>query len=606
MYTVRLDPAAATTSATAARPAPRAAPQGTRPVHPAGIATRLQRRYGNRQAAAIIQAKLMVGPANDPYEREADRIAGLATGSTAHRAPAAGHRHPHHSGEHDVRGPAGGLADPAVTQAVARARGGGRAVPDGIRHRMEQVSGADLSGVRLHVNAESDQLNAALGARAFTVGADVFVRRSEYSPGSARGDALLGHELVHTVQQGATGPGRVSGPGLTAQRYRDIAVTDAEYPEIVHSDQDGVVEFPSQVEVNGSFFKPGSVKVKSPRMGGGVEIDELRANVINTPNPVLRFSDDFNLAVEADVEAKVFFATPDRVTHANKKLRGQVRLGTVPAEQLVVRVQQGNGATRTKRLHKVEPVQVPSNPYRYGKKTLKKRARGAIWSPKEIRRGLAVQTPQNCNQMAPFVTDRAGPFEQAIWARTVAPAVDRVRGRIAVRAGRAKGRAKGEAKFNRRLDNALNRPNAGPVEDYGQLIEELVDEYRRLETAEPQLMRQALQDILANRYLQPVVGSTLIATGQGTAAEMQAADPNTVFPYHYGGVVATSGRDYVTMENYARRDPQVRSSTSGGGDPLFFFKMYSTSEGRGETWHEAQDRSGDFVGVLISRETHKN
>ncbi|MGW3649396.1 eCIS core domain-containing protein [Streptomyces sp. NPDC000878] len=153
----------------------------------------------------IVQAKLNVGPVDDPHEREADRISRLAMGSSAESSV---RRSPEAIGS--VPGAAGGVADPGVERAVTRARAGGRPVPDRVRQRMERVSGVDLGGVRVHVDAEADRLNEALGARAFTVGADVFVRRDEYRPGSARGDALLGHELTHVVQQ--------SGAGESVQR----------------------------------------------------------------------------------------------------------------------------------------------------------------------------------------------------------------------------------------------------------------------------------------------------------------------------------------------------------------------------------------------------
>ncbi|MFV2027012.1 DUF4157 domain-containing protein [Micromonospora sp. LOL_028] len=176
----------------------------------------MQRRYGNRGARAILQTKLNVGPVDDPYEREADRISQLAFGSSVQRAPEAIRR---------VPAPTGGAASADLARAVDRARGsGGRAVPGGVRERMERVSGADFSGVRVHVGAESDRLNDSLGSRAFTVGADVFVRRSEYRPGSARGDALLGHELTHTVQQGAAGPCATgatptAGPAVAQRKF---------------------------------------------------------------------------------------------------------------------------------------------------------------------------------------------------------------------------------------------------------------------------------------------------------------------------------------------------------------------------------------------------
>jgi hypothetical protein len=189
-------------------------PRTSRQPGPAHPRDALQRRHGNRRTQQIIQAKLNVGPVDDPFEREADRIASLAAEPTACAEPETIHR---------VHGSTGSPADPAVADAVARARGGGQAVPAAVRQPVEQVSGMDFSTVRLHVDAEADRLNDELGARAFTVGSDVFVRRSEYRPGSARGDALLRHELAHTAQQGAAQPGLSAAPALasltpTAQR----------------------------------------------------------------------------------------------------------------------------------------------------------------------------------------------------------------------------------------------------------------------------------------------------------------------------------------------------------------------------------------------------
>lgn len=181
------------------------ASRACRPASPRDGLLRLLRRYGNQCARSVIQAKLNVGPVDDPHEREADRISRLAMGSSAESSV---RRSPEVVGS--VPGAAGGVADPGVERAVTRSRAGGRPVPDRARQRMERVTGVDLGGVRVHVDAETDRLNEALGARAFTVGADVFVRRDEYRPGSARGDALLGHELTHVVQQ--------SGAGESVQR----------------------------------------------------------------------------------------------------------------------------------------------------------------------------------------------------------------------------------------------------------------------------------------------------------------------------------------------------------------------------------------------------
>ena len=47
---------------------------------------------------------------------------------------------------------------------------------------------------------------APFGARAFTIGPDIFFRERAYDPDSDRGLALLAHELTHVVQQGGRRP----------------------------------------------------------------------------------------------------------------------------------------------------------------------------------------------------------------------------------------------------------------------------------------------------------------------------------------------------------------------------------------------------------------
>jgi hypothetical protein len=176
----------------------RVATAGRAAPTPAELAA-LHRMLGNRGmermlAAGGLRAKLSAGTRGDRYEREADRFAALAMDPARHGGPGTVGRVP------------GGAAEPGLTRAVRPARGPGRRVPAALRERMERVLGADLGGVRIHANTRADALNDALRSRAFTVGADVFVRRSEYRPGSPRGDALLAHELAHTVQQAGPRP----------------------------------------------------------------------------------------------------------------------------------------------------------------------------------------------------------------------------------------------------------------------------------------------------------------------------------------------------------------------------------------------------------------
>jgi hypothetical protein len=66
---------------------------------------------------------------------------------------------------------------------------------------MGQAMGADFSGVKVHTDSQSDQLNQSIQAKAFTTGQDVFFRQGAYEPSSRGGQELIAHELTHVVQQ---------------------------------------------------------------------------------------------------------------------------------------------------------------------------------------------------------------------------------------------------------------------------------------------------------------------------------------------------------------------------------------------------------------------
>lgn len=107
----------------------------------------------------------------------------------------------------------GGEASTDLESSINSARGGGVAIENNIREPMEQAFGADFSGVKVHTDGQSDQLNRSIQARAFTTGQDVFFRQGEYNPGSRGGQELLAHELTHVVQQN-----RVLTKGVSIQR----------------------------------------------------------------------------------------------------------------------------------------------------------------------------------------------------------------------------------------------------------------------------------------------------------------------------------------------------------------------------------------------------
>jgi hypothetical protein len=80
--------------------------------------------------------------------------------------------------------------------------GEGERLPLRDRAYFERRLGADLSAVRVHPESSAA---TRLGARAFAAGRDIGFAPGRWQPSSSEGRRLLGHELVHVVQQGAQG-----------------------------------------------------------------------------------------------------------------------------------------------------------------------------------------------------------------------------------------------------------------------------------------------------------------------------------------------------------------------------------------------------------------
>lgn len=196
-----------------------AAPPKPRSVRPA--------RAAEGKSLDKLQAKLEVGASGDRFEREADRVA--ATVMRSGHAPAAipptvtrlgAQRKAAAPGKQEEQkkdgaragkvqrdaaaGAAGGTASPAVAHAIgAMQSGSAPGLEGGARGFMESGFGRDFSGVRIHDGPRAAAAAGALGARAFTVGRDIFFNRGQYQPHSSGGRHLLAHELTHTLQQGA-------------------------------------------------------------------------------------------------------------------------------------------------------------------------------------------------------------------------------------------------------------------------------------------------------------------------------------------------------------------------------------------------------------------
>jgi len=213
------------------RPGRNAAPPVSPALHSLSGILALQRTVGNRAVrrlatGAFLQPKLQVGPAGDPYEREADRVADEVMRNLSPVVPRedAGEGGVRRSPVETTVGLEGGPVDSESEAKINRHRGGGSPLPGSLQQSMGQRFGADFGGVRVHIGPSADALAGSLQARAFTTGSDIFLARGQYRPETVSGQRLLAHELTHTLQQGAV------ARSMTVQRLalaRDT-VTDRE------------------------------------------------------------------------------------------------------------------------------------------------------------------------------------------------------------------------------------------------------------------------------------------------------------------------------------------------------------------------------------------
>jgi hypothetical protein len=153
-----------------------------------------------------------LGPRNDPFEREADRVAdAVMSGDTLQRKPMEEQqdmmqRQTEEEEEEETlqaktagAGPRTQSGVPAAEAAVAN---GGRPLPLSERAFFEPRFGRDLSHVRIHTDAEAAR---SIAARAYTLRNHIAFAPGQFSPGSREGRRLMAHELTHTLQQGFAG-----------------------------------------------------------------------------------------------------------------------------------------------------------------------------------------------------------------------------------------------------------------------------------------------------------------------------------------------------------------------------------------------------------------
>lgn len=519
-----------------------------------------------------------------------------------------------------------------IQQLFGRGDPAGQPLSAPVRTRMESSFGTDFSDVRIHEGSHVSQL----GAEAYAQGANVHFAPGNFDPASPKGLELLGHELAHVVQQRA---GRVAvsaqarggsindDPGLEAEADHAGARAARGEPAGLPAGGGGT---PGAAVVQGYFkirhdaFDARGVDSRnaeqfrgqdkdqdeeSPTHGSFLEISghkggkpQGRARRRDNDQPDLRVANTGELAMEeTDLEnrqAKVFFATPAIIADSNEKLRAAFsKFQLVPLTGRLT-VPSRDGETT----HSLDRVSIENHDRPEAEGT------SGRW-------GSRTQTAEFCNEMAGdvagfgdgvgvnVVPEGASPrtpqgTSDFVDLKLVKFIVERIQGNDVDGAIAATEEVKYTSLEQLRL-----------IQD--RVAKEWSETVKDSDRTEQQLAR--LNKYLArygvNQFATAHVGEVYMTESLGAKQKRKDGSERVrdysqpgkqyvrnPWGYHWGAVVAETGGDRITLENYVRgKDEDKRAKENevelgDEGETRFFFQMYGSAEERNEDG-EAEDQS---------------
>lgn len=487
-------------------------------------------------------------------------------------------------------------------------------LPDNLKTGVENLSGHDMSDIRVHYNSSQPE---QLGALAYTQGTNIHV-----APGQER---HLPHEAWHVVQQAQ---GRVSpttqmkgfqindNEGLereaTEMGNKALAL-NKKSPQITPS----VNSRPLQTKrvLQGYFIGAASATTDANALSGQ---DRQADNSFRDPNDPnhkdiaisaknptgvdsLKISEDGKLAVEntgGDRQAKVFFGETTVINKSNKELLNK-------GSKYILQVKSANAITvpdargKNHSLAAIEPVENPD----YQKKSTMKKVSARLGGQSH---GNSLSVDATCIAVAERIMNKRygsggaatlnvnmkklglkTTVEQGQWAAALADAI---------------------TKNGKRKNGAINENIIAQA--YGQFV-----------NANPAAALKIAKSLKVNEFADPKVGEAFISESVGmpgphgitnwlldptgaTDTDLLTDDANvrggkrrTGWGNHAGAVVAESGGNKVTMENYARKgeDPALVAS-----DNIFYFAMYGPPTKPDQTWHRQWSRGNAPIANAIT------
>ncbi len=586
-------------------------------------------RADKSERMGMIQAKLSIGAPNDKYEQEADDTASKVvqqTNSTASQyksvqkqelmeeenelpiKPISSIQREELMEEEDKlrmksfgqrrENIIGGKESTDLESSIQRMRGNGQSLDVDLQEKMGQAMGADFSGVKVHTDFQSDQLNKSIQAKAFTTGQDLFFRQGAYEPSSRSGQELIAHELTHVVQQNGETVMRSHLSPKGDQRILSKSVPYALKLSNLH--------LTSQAVVPQRYFLGAATASSSATVLSGQDrqadnsfrdpLDATHTQIATSGNDPtagltpLKISEKGKMAIEnvnSNRQAKVFFAEGSIISKSNKELtkRGSAYLLQV-AQANAITVTDQNGKSHA--LDEIEGVKNPD----VGKASSPKKVAGRLATQNH---GLGLTVDATCVAVAEAIMGKSygttakllsvkmkklgllTSTEQIAWGTAIADAI---------------------TKQGKRKHGVLNETVVAQA--YGLFLNN-----------NPAAALKLAKKLKVNEFADPKVGQAFISESVGapgggivnwlqdptgnTRTKRMTPDPTvrggmrrTGWGNHAGAVVAESGGDKVTLENYARsgEDPALVDN-----DNIFYFAMYGPASKPTQTWHAVWSQS---------------
>jgi len=451
---------------------------------------------------------------------------------------------------------------------------------------MESAFGADFGDVRIHVGPQAQ----ALGATSFTHGSHIHFAPGQYDPHTPQGQRMLGRELAHVVQQRTMRVRNPFGSGIAvvhdaaleaeAERLGARAVQAAPavhaaplpvrtssartvqpywvlgawkiYKEMPYFSRVG---YPYAVVGNASL----AAQQRPPKKKGETDhADDFLLNDSKTAADVrvgtgvsLRVSDDGNMAIEdSDLKTrqpKVFYATNTIFNASNialAKVKSRFRLQKT-GKQITIG-------------------------FWFSTKVLAEITVDYLTKQGDV--GNVDDAPQNCNEIAGQVIGKDANF----LARSDAPL--ETAARVVGLHDEYLASLKKDDDVQQALREKIYKLYVGAW-DYGPVHREQANEFAR-----PGVGRAYMIATLAEA--KPLDKKSAEYYDLRTKKTIRAD-----WSYHFGGVVAESGTDRITLENYARGD-----NRGANADPRWFFQMYG--EGSGQSFHEVHNATGGYANAI--------